>query len=161
MPSKKQSDIPTVYQTHVLAKLHMQIKYWLHLKTLLKLLKGKDWMEWQLFPSSWCFRQSIFRQIQEMLSWIWAQPLEILFQWIIWFNLWNQLENQQTNQLANQSNEQSFQTSLHQNKESKVYRKSRMQNFQAWLLFRLLNLLPTPLTRLRQSMAWVMFTLNI
>jgi hypothetical protein len=41
MPCKQQSLIPTVYQTHVFAKLHQQIKHWLRLKKLLKHWKAK------------------------------------------------------------------------------------------------------------------------
>ncbi len=46
-------------------------------------------------------------------------------------------------------------------RKEKFISKSRMQSFQARLLFQLLNLLPTPVIHLRQSMAWVTFTLNI
>ncbi len=35
MPYKQQSNHPTVYQTHVFAKLHKQNEYWLRLKFLL------------------------------------------------------------------------------------------------------------------------------
>ncbi len=35
MPCNQQSNIPTVYQTHVFAKLHQQIKHWLRLNILL------------------------------------------------------------------------------------------------------------------------------
>ncbi len=144
-----QSNIPIVYQTHVFAKLHKQNKNWLHLNILFgKQWSAKEWMQWQLFPSSWCYWQSSFRQVWEMHFWI-------MLGWIIWFDLWNQWANQWTNQLSNQPNKQN------QNKESRVYQKSRIQSLQAWLLFWLLNLLPTPLIHLRQSMAWVTFTLNI
>ncbi len=44
MPCKQQSHIPTVYQTHVFAKLHKHIKDWLHLKILLNSKwNEKDW----------------------------------------------------------------------------------------------------------------------
>ncbi len=96
-----------------------------------------------------------------MLSWIWAQQLEIFFWLIIGFDLWNQWANQKNNQLANQPNKTELPNILISKEESTVYRKSRMQSFQVRLLFQLLNLLPTPLTCLRQSMAWVKFRLNI
>ena len=54
----------------------------------------------------------------------------------------------------------SFLISFRQNEESIAYRKSRMQSFQARLLSRLLKLLPTPLIRLRQSMAWTTITIK-
>ncbi len=60
MPSKKQSNIHRVHQTHVFAKLHKLIEYWLCLKFLLKLWKGRDWMEWQLYPNSCSFWRSFF-----------------------------------------------------------------------------------------------------
>ncbi len=41
MPSKQQSHILTVYQTHVFAKLHKQIKHWLRLKKIIEALKRK------------------------------------------------------------------------------------------------------------------------
>jgi hypothetical protein len=41
MPSKQQSHIPTVYQTHVFAKLHKQIEHRLHFKKIIEALKTK------------------------------------------------------------------------------------------------------------------------
>ena len=162
MPCKQQSDIPTVYQTHVFAKLHKQNENWLRLKILFgKQWSAKEWLQWQLFPSFWCYWRSSFRQVWEMHFWI-------MLSWIIWFDLWNQWANQRTNQLSNQpmikwlmikqqfqdwNGMLSFLISFHQNEESIVYRKSRMQSFQARLLSRLLNLLPTSLISLRKSMA--------
>ncbi len=73
MPCKQQSDILTVYQTHVFAKLHKQIEHWLHLKKLIEALKEKDWMQWQLFPRSWCYLHSFFGQGMQMHSQVLAQ----------------------------------------------------------------------------------------
>ncbi len=44
MPYKQQSDILTVYQAHVFAKLHKQIEHWLHLKYHWSIENKKDWM---------------------------------------------------------------------------------------------------------------------
>ncbi len=43
MPSKQQSHILTIYQTHVFAKLHKQIEHWLRLKKIIEALKKKVW----------------------------------------------------------------------------------------------------------------------
>jgi hypothetical protein len=103
MPCKQQSNIPTVYQTHVFAKLHEQNEHWLHLKILLNSNEiGKDWMQWRFLQSSWCWVQSFFWQVMQMHLQAWALLLEIKFRKIIGFNLWNQWANQQTNQMVNQ-----------------------------------------------------------
>ncbi len=75
-----------------------------------------------------------------MLLSIWAQPLEILLESIIWFDYSNQWAiqwmNQVANQFANQPNEriwmQSFQITFHQRKlKWRTVSKGRMQSFQA------------------------------
>jgi hypothetical protein len=44
MPCNQQSNIHSVYQTHAFAKLHMQIEHWLHLKKILNSnWNKKDW----------------------------------------------------------------------------------------------------------------------
>ncbi len=119
-------NILTVYQTHVFAKLHKQNENWLHLKFLLSINwsieKDKTNLKRQLFPSSWCYWRSSFRQVWEMHFWI-------MLGWIIWFNLWNQWENQLTNQLSNQPNKQK------QNEESTVYQKSIFKSFKSIFFF--------------------------
>ncbi len=62
MPSK-QSEILSVYQTHVFA-IHMQIEDWLHLKKLLNSnWKQRIELQWQLSSSSWCCWQSFFSKL--------------------------------------------------------------------------------------------------
>ncbi len=73
MPSKQQSHILIVYQTHVFAKLHKQIEHWLRKKKLIETLKGKDWMQWQLFQNSWSYWHSFFWQVMHMHSQVLAQ----------------------------------------------------------------------------------------
>ncbi len=124
MPCKQQSTFPQFYQTHVFAKLHEQNKTWLRLIFFIEQQwKAKDWMQWQLLQSFWCWLQSSFWQVMQMHSQAWALLLEIKFRKSIGFNLKNkwtiQWMNQVANQFANRPNEriwmQSFQVINHQN----------------------------------------------
>ncbi len=67
MPSKH-SDILTVHQTHIFAKLHKQVEDWLRLKNLFgQQSKQKEIeLQWKLFQSSWCYWQSFFWQVMQM-----------------------------------------------------------------------------------------------
>ena len=128
-----QSDILTVYQTQFFAKLHKQI--WL------QQWEGKDWMQCRLFQSSYCYWQSFSRQLIQMHSQTLALLLEILFKWIIWFDLMNQWAIQRINQVSNWGANQpmieqqikdwnvmlSFLISFGQNEESIVRKYARAE----------------------------------
>ncbi len=90
------SHIPTVYQTHVFAKLHKQNKNWPRF-FFEQQWKGKDWMQWRFLHSSWCWMQSFFWQVMQMHFKIWIRLLEIEFDWIIWFD-----SKKQTNKTVQQ-----------------------------------------------------------
>ncbi len=106
--------------------------------------------------------------------------MNLLFRWIIWFNLRNQWANWWMNQITHQLGNQPtikwmikhqmkwfsnwnriycFLTTLYKNEWLSVISGISKSRVKVLICFKL-NLLPTPLLHLRQSMAWITITIK-